>query len=77
MISLAHDADTRPADEIGEEVDEIPPAEGDNHGSCKTRGAEVNQQHAIMGHFGCDELLGGLNVSNDKKRSSHRLFRTV
>jgi hypothetical protein len=24
----------------------------------------------MMGHFGCDELLGGLNVSNDQKRSS-------
>ncbi|MGB9371582.1 MAG: hypothetical protein WCB79_06630 [Halobacteriota archaeon] len=70
MISLTHDADTCPADEIGEEVDEIAPAEGDNEGSKKTRGAEAHQQHAMMGRFGCGELLGGLNVSNDQKRSS-------
>jgi hypothetical protein len=29
MISLTHDADTRPADEIGDEVDEITPTEGE------------------------------------------------
>jgi hypothetical protein len=28
----------------------------------------------MMGHFGCGELLGGLNISNDQKRSSQPAF---